>query len=573
MPTESWSNWKDVSGDDVEVGLAYHGDSDPGGTTCWQSGSRHVLVFGIVPNRDELGYSTTELVDELFESPETTFSKLDGPFSLAGVDVDREILLLGTDKIGSRPLYYANAGIGTTDEEFAFCSHVGPLSELVDPELDPQALSDMLMLGSVWGERTLLAGVRGLRPGHFLQYEGGKTTVTRYWHPTCDTSETRFYGQRVFREYRNAVTNVTDTVTGDIGLWLSGGLDSRMMGTVLAEYGVFPTAFTYDRPLDYRKVVGYSDVDLAPKVAKRLSLDHETVAHPPSEVPEFLTRAVKLVDGMIAWPSLLGLAASFELPRSDLDVVFEGSGHSEFLGEGLWRYHLNPGNYSRPESAILARHGNLDPDEAETYLTADVNPVETLTEEVTRSEQDTFAATVTDVNVRNLFSRFQLLSNKVPRSLFGTRHPFASGDLLAVLCRLPADRSMATVPLTGGKIPWGYSPLKLDLARRLGPAMARLPYERTGIPPSMPNRLHGVGFVVQESVNRTLSEPPFHRWLREYPPFREWTVSRLEQSRRRPEWSTDAIDSVAADVLEGEGEFGTAAAIASVELWCDAYDL
>lgn len=117
----------------------------------------------------------THLWEEVHES---LLEKLRGQFACAVWDRRRRALLLGRDRIGMAPLYWARRGAW-----LLFASEVKPLfaSGLVRPEVDRRGLDHVLTLMGLPAARTCFQGVQAILPGHFLVAEAGTIHVRRYW--------------------------------------------------------------------------------------------------------------------------------------------------------------------------------------------------------------------------------------------------------------------------------------------------------------------------------------------------------------------------------------------------------
>src|SRR5699024_9879589 len=132
------------------LGLIHHGAKDPAGWNVWHDGNRAGIVHGALV-KDGANPNTDEILDEILTNPEQALPQIDGPFVVACVDADADRIVLATDKLGSRPCYYHN------QNDFSFGSGLPALLTGIDsPAVNEQAVSDMLLMGYVWGEKTLI---------------------------------------------------------------------------------------------------------------------------------------------------------------------------------------------------------------------------------------------------------------------------------------------------------------------------------------------------------------------------------------------------------------------------------
>jgi asparagine synthase (glutamine-hydrolysing) len=100
--------------------------------------------------------SDTEVIVHLYEEYGDGFvSHLEGMFGFALWDGNRRRLILGRDRLGIKPVYYAKI-----KDRIAFCSESKALISRPDmtPELDPIALEQFLALGYVPQPHSLFSG-------------------------------------------------------------------------------------------------------------------------------------------------------------------------------------------------------------------------------------------------------------------------------------------------------------------------------------------------------------------------------------------------------------------------------
>lgn len=143
--------------------------------------------------------SDTAILAPLFtlEGP-AMLDRLEGMFAFAIWDRQERQLFMARDHVGIKPLYYAE-----TRQGLAFASELKALRPVLDDwSLDNTAMAEYLTFLWTPGERTMLNGVRKLRPGHFMlaaYEEGVLTTETHRWYMppqaqinTCNESSDLF---------------------------------------------------------------------------------------------------------------------------------------------------------------------------------------------------------------------------------------------------------------------------------------------------------------------------------------------------------------------------------------------
>ena len=197
-------------------------------------------IFNYVELREELiknGHrfatrSDTEVILHLYQDQgERCVERLNGQWAFAIWDAAQRKLFLSRDRMGVRPLFYAQ-----TDDGFLFASEIKALFAHpgVDRQLDLQALDQILTFWVTLPPRTAFKGIRQLPPGHSLVVEDGGIRVWEYWQleyaPRTDRSED---GERRLAEELLALlldaTRIRLRADVPVGAYLSGGLDSTLI--------------------------------------------------------------------------------------------------------------------------------------------------------------------------------------------------------------------------------------------------------------------------------------------------------------------------------------------------------
>jgi asparagine synthase (glutamine-hydrolysing) len=159
--------------------------------------------------------------------------KLNGMWALAIWDRPKQRLFLARDRLGVKPLVYAQ-----TPQGLVFGSEIKALiaSELVERRLDPTALPHFLSSFAVPEPHTFVAGVRRLRAGHVLFAGTDGVREHQYWD--CAIPEEEDRGADVYAEEVGALLHdaVRRRLVSDVplGVLLSGGVDSQTIAAFAA---------------------------------------------------------------------------------------------------------------------------------------------------------------------------------------------------------------------------------------------------------------------------------------------------------------------------------------------------
>ena len=222
-------------------------------------------------------------------------SRLNGMFAFAIWERDSGRVLLGRDRLGIKPLYYAPIEGG-----LRFASALPALLAAggVDTSIDPAALNHYLSFHAVVpAPHTLLAGVRKLAPGTLMRIEpDGRRSERSFW--ALDYARDAADESRSFEDWTGILLDglraaVRRRLVADVpvGALLSGGVDSSLIVGLMAEVGVKELR-TYN--------VGFADVggekgnefEYADIVAREFGTVHERIFVPEQELLTRLPEAV-----------------------------------------------------------------------------------------------------------------------------------------------------------------------------------------------------------------------------------------------------------------------------------------
>lgn len=269
---------------------------------------------------------------------------LRGPFALAVWDGTARELLLARDRLGERPLVYAETPAG-----LAFASECKPILAIDGPpeSLDPAAIDCLFRFGYVISPRTIFPGLRTLLPGHRLRWSRGRARVERWWDVPFP-AEPGPVPRRSDREWIEGLRErIDDAVAvharshGPVTSWLSGGLDSSLLTALLArssEGELDVSTLAFEDP-DYDETAAGT---LAERAGLRLQVRRATLGDADFES---YRRALWHVEA----PSTSGVEVSWwvlaRAAREGPDTVMSGQG-ADAVFAGTWLHRIEW--WSRP---------------------------------------------------------------------------------------------------------------------------------------------------------------------------------------------------------------------------------
>jgi len=173
---------------------------------------------------------------------EQLLPRLNGMFALAIWERDKQQLFLARDRLGVKPLY-----LSRNNERLRFASSLPALLKGgdIDPVLDPVALNHYLNFHAVVpAPRTLLANVEKLPPATWMRIDAqGRSQQQQWWSlhygPRTDEQDLTLedWRDRVLDSTREAVA-IRQRAAVDVGVLLSGGVDSSLLVGLLRDVGV-----------------------------------------------------------------------------------------------------------------------------------------------------------------------------------------------------------------------------------------------------------------------------------------------------------------------------------------------
>jgi len=194
---------------------------------------------------------------------------LRGMFAFAIWDERSQQLFLARDRVGKKPLLYAQV-----NGQFVFGSEFSALLQHPDisRDIDADALHHYLSFMCVPAPLTAYKAIRKLEPGHSLRYRKGEIEIKRYWQPDfskkINVGEEEA-GRRAIEILRDAV-KVRLMSEVPLGAFLSGGIDSSAVVALMSEESSGPVK-TFSIGFEEQD---FSELHHARRVAEHVGADH-----------------------------------------------------------------------------------------------------------------------------------------------------------------------------------------------------------------------------------------------------------------------------------------------------------
>lgn len=290
-------------------------------------------LFNYLELRDELqarGHrfrtrSDTEVVVTAYDEwGSACLDRFIGMFAFAVWDGRR--LFLARDRLGEKPLFYARH-----DGRFLFASEIKAL--LAEVPAEPNLDDRFPVLEAAVEPETLFRGIHSLEPAHWLTWDGSNLTGGCYWSLPEGPVDPR-PEEDLAAELRGLLEDaVRLRLRSDvpIGLFLSGGLDSALLGALARTPKVFTCRLDGGPAFD--------EHEHARTVARALRAEQVIVTLTPPDFAREFPRIVWALDQPIATASSVAEFALARAAREHVKVVLGGQGADEIFG-GYARYVL-----------------------------------------------------------------------------------------------------------------------------------------------------------------------------------------------------------------------------------------
>lgn len=369
-----------------------------------------------------------------------------GMFAFAVWERDSGRVVLARDRLGIKPLYYAEKG-----RRFRFASSLPAILAAgdVDTSIDRAALHHyMSWHAGVPAPLTIVKGIRKLAPATLLTLEpDGSRTEETYWTLTVGPrDEDRGMSEADWREavLESLGTAVERRQVADVptGVLLSGGLDSSIIVALLAKRGqqglkTFSVGFDAVNGVEGDEFK-YSDI-----IAKEFETDHNKLVVDGSRTLDALPAAIRaMVEPQMSHDAVAFLLLSEEVAKH-VKVIQSGQGADEVFGG----YHWYPKLMGSDDPVRDYAKAYFDRDHAEMReaLSPDLMNGDYSRDFIARFFADSNSRSAIDKTLQ-LDQQIMLVDDPVKRVDNMTmahgleaRVPFLDHELVELAARIPAE--------------------------------------------------------------------------------------------------------------------------------------
>lgn len=268
---------------------------------------------------------------------EACVDRLRGMFAFAIWDRPSQTLFLARDRLGVKPLFYAQLPNG----QFVFGSELKSLTQhpLLPKVIEPTAIEDYFGFGYIPDPKTIYRDVYKLEPGYCLTIRRGQQSwrPRQYWDVKFESTGNRSVGEageELIERLREAV-KIRMVADVPLGAFLSGGVDSSAVVALMAGLSPNPVntcSISFGDPK-------FNESQFAAQVANRYHTAHRVEQVDPDDF-SLIEQLAGLYDEPYADSSALPTYRVCELAKKQVTVVLSGDGGDENLaGYRRHRWH------------------------------------------------------------------------------------------------------------------------------------------------------------------------------------------------------------------------------------------
>ena len=264
---------------------------------------------------------------------EYALEHISGMYAFAIWDKSNKQLTLIRDPYGKKPLFYS-----INNNIIAFASDLRSLENIIDcGEINPLAVESLFKYRFIYDPLSIYKNVHKLQPGHLIKFTSENIKLRKWYNLNSlkDHNNNKPIIHAKLRDYFDIAVKRRMISDVDLGVFLSGGLDSSLIVSSLAEQGFSLPCFTmgFQGASDY-----YEERPQAKRLAKYFGMEHHAFEINEKSILKRIPEILNACDEPFADTSALPFYMLSNEVSSRVKVVLSGDGGDEVFGG--YRKHL-----------------------------------------------------------------------------------------------------------------------------------------------------------------------------------------------------------------------------------------
>lgn len=415
---------------------------------------------------EDLGYqfksnSDTEVILKSYEEWGTEmFPRFDGMFAIALIDLEKQKLILGRDRLGLKPLFYFK-----DENALIWASEIKSIlkNEYIKPEINWNGVYTNFLFQTTLAPETCFQNIFSLEPASFLILYLNDFTFSKqfYWNFPTEKSANITEEEAVAKVDQLLSESVKEQLFADVPVtsMMSGGIDSTLITAKAKPFKNDINAFT----ISYQ--FSESEVKNASLMAENVDIQHEVKKVSDDEILNQLKENIQHFEEPYSSLEVLMNAAEFAknkgfkvvLSGNGADELFAGYSHSLKLNKWLSMKNFNfirhfiftNDDFSRKVKNYFSQDDMLDffrqsqvgmkPFEAKSVFSDAVfNTVKTNLKDKKLSETKDYQGFF-EYDMKYSLSSHHVFRDDLSAMKYGVefRYPYLSNDLIDYVSSLP----------------------------------------------------------------------------------------------------------------------------------------
>ncbi|AZA62031.1 asparagine synthase (glutamine-hydrolyzing) [Chryseobacterium indoltheticum] len=278
-----------------------------------------------------LGYhfksnSDTEVILKSYEEWGTEmFTRFDGMFAIALVDLEKQKLILGRDRVGLKPLFYFK-----NENALVWASEIKSIlkNEYIKPEINWNGVYTNFLYQTTLAPETCFQNIFSLDPASFLVLDLNDFTFSKqfYWNFPTEKLENVTEEEAAAKVDGLLAESIKEQLFADVPVtsMMSGGIDSTLITAKAKPFKNNINAFT----ISYQ--FSESEVKNASLMAEKIDIQHDVKKVSDEEILDQLRENIQHFEEPYSSLEVLMNAAEFA-KNNGFKVVLSGNGADELF--------------------------------------------------------------------------------------------------------------------------------------------------------------------------------------------------------------------------------------------------